>query len=99
MFSCEPIEKKEYRLHVVYTNSDEEIVTILVFGDVNLRLNEGDLTESNLVILSGVRSFTVKSIINKGPLTDEEITNENGCLCVAKIVSTEKIIKNEEITE
>lgn len=99
MFSCGPIEKKEYRLHVIFSNGQEEIITFEGVGRNIFSLRNGDLEQGRTVFLSGVRSFTVKSIINKGPLSDEERNNENGCSCETKIVSTEKIIKNEEITE
>jgi hypothetical protein len=100
MFSCGGlIEKKEYRLHVIYSNGQEEILTLEGFGNNYFSLRQGDLKSNGKVIVSGLRSFKVKSVINKGPLTDEDINSNKGCSCNLNVVSTEKLNENEKISQ
>jgi hypothetical protein len=100
IFSCGELkDKKEYRLHVIYSNGQEEILTLEGFGNNYFSLHQGDLKSNGEVIVSGLRSFKVKSVINKGPLTDEDINSANSCLCNLKVVSTEKLNENEKISQ
>jgi hypothetical protein len=91
LFGCGPIDKKQYRLEVTYTNGQQEILTFSGYGDNLFELKQGDLTSGNATLVSGVRDYKVLSIINGGPLTDKERENI-GCGCgPVKLTSKEKV--------
>ena len=91
LFSCEPIDKKQYRLEVTYTNGEQEILTFNGYGRNLFGLERGDLKSSNTTLVSGVRDFKVLSVINQGKVTDEEM-KDIGCGCgPVKLTSKEKV--------
>lgn len=91
LFGCGPIEKKQYRLEVTYTNGDQEILTFNGYGDNLFHLEQSDLKSANATLVSGVRDYKVLSIINGGKLTDKE-REEIGCGCgPVKLTSKEKV--------
>ena len=87
---CGPIDKKQYRLEVTYTNGEQEILTFSGYGNNLFSLEQGDLISAHATLVSGVRDFKVLSIINQGKLTDKE-REEVGCGCgPVKLINKEK---------
>lgn len=88
---CEPIEKKQYRLEVTYTNGEQEILTFSGYDNNLFKLEHGDLKSSGTTLVSGVRDYKVLSIINQGKVTEKE-AEDIGCGCGSvKLTSKEKV--------
>jgi hypothetical protein len=84
---CTKPEKNQYRLEVNYTNGDMEVITCEGKGERTFLLGEGDLCYRGGVLVSGVRSFKVLSVIK---IFDETLRDQ-GCDCKISIIKTEKI--------
>lgn len=87
LFACSPSDKKQYRVEVVYSNGEKEILTYQGIGDNYFTLDHGDLKEAFVkkTLVSGVRSFKILSIIKMGPLKDGE-----PCNCTLTLTQKEK---------